>query len=139
MPRRKVEQNANTSSLEMPGSVANDSFKAAKWQEITQGRKFSPSDIPTLTILIYWHQIAQQCMDDIDEVGQVAYQNKLGDLKALPQIDKLKQASAEIRQINKQLGINDSVQPEKKKTKQGKTLQFVMDDRAKKAKRVKSG
>ena len=51
MPRRKVEQNANTSSLEMPGSVANDSFKAAKWQEITQGRKFSVSDIPTLTIL----------------------------------------------------------------------------------------
>lgn len=122
-----------------PDAVASDAYKSGKWDEITSGRKFTNSDIPTLLLLIQWHSVAQQCIEDIDELGQVAYQNKLGDLRALPQITTLKQASAEIRQLNKQLGINDSVQPEKKKTKQGKTLQFVMDDRAKKAKRVKSG
>ena len=128
-----------TDGLSKPTNIANDSFKSAKWDEITSAKTFSTSDVPALVLLIQWHCVAQRCIDDIDDVGQVAYQNKLGDVKALPQISTLKQASAEIRQINKQLGINDSVQPEKKKTKQGKTLQFVMDDRAKKAKRVKSG
>lgn len=49
------------------------------------------------------------CMSDIDVGGgvQVAYQNDVGDIKALPQLSTMKQASAEIRQLNKQLGIDD--------------------------------
>ena len=133
MPRKKAN------GLEKPANVANDPFKSAKWGEITSARTFSTSDVPALLLLVQWHAVAQQCIDDIDDVGQVAYQNKLGDLKALPQISTLKQASAEIRQLNKQLGINDAAEPEKKKTKQASMLQFVMNDRAKKAKRVNGG
>ena len=53
--------------------------------------------------------MVDKCMSDIDVGGgvQVAYQNDVGDIKALPQLSTMKQASAEIRQLNKQLGIND--------------------------------
>lgn len=53
-------------------------------------------------------------MSDIDVGGgvQVAYQNDVGDIKALPQLSTMKQASAEIRQLNKQLGIDDEARPE---------------------------
>ncbi len=94
---------------EKPPSVANDPFKSAKWDEITAGRKFKQSDAPVIALLCQWYAIAQRCMDDIDDIGgQVAYTNDLGDLKALPQIATMKQASAEIRQLNKQLGIADT-------------------------------
>ena len=94
--------------LAKPDSVAADEFKAAKWDEITQGRDFSESDIPTLTLLVEWHSIAQQCIDDRQYAGgQVAYTNDMGDLRQLPQIATMKTASAEIRALNKQLGIAD--------------------------------
>lgn len=95
--------------IQKPPSVANDPFKSAKWDEITAGRKFKQSDAPVIALLCQWYAIAQRCMDDIDDIGgQVAYTNDLGDLKALPQIATMKQASAEIRQLNKQLGIADT-------------------------------
>lgn len=96
-----------------PPSVANDPFKSAKWDELTAGRSFSESDAPALALLCQWYAVAQRCIDDMDEIGgQVAYENKLGDLKALPQISTMKQASAEIRQLNKQLGIADGAERE---------------------------
>lgn len=64
-------------SLEKPAAVAGDPVKSAKW-------------------------------DELDSFGeQTAYQNDMGDLKSFPQIATLKTASAEIRQLNKQLGITD--------------------------------
>lgn len=91
-----------------PGSVASDPFKSAKWDELTAGRSFEDRHIPTLTLLVQWHAVVQRCIDDMDALdGQVAYQNDMGDLRALPQIATMKQASAEIRQLNKQLGIDD--------------------------------
>ena len=90
-----------------PPSVANDPFKSAKWDELTAGRDFSQADVPTLELLCQWHAVVKTCIDDIDAVGQVAYTNDMGDLKALPQISTMKQASAEIRQLTKQLGIAD--------------------------------
>ena len=96
-----------------PPGVASDPFKSAKWDELTHGRKFPPSAAPALTLLVQWYAVVQRCIEDMDDVGgQVAYQNDLGDLKALPQIATMKQASAEIRQLNKQLGINDEAGPE---------------------------
>lgn len=74
-------------------------------------------------------------MEDIS-VGdgvQVAYSNDVNDIKALPQIATMKQASAEIRALNKQLGINDG--PRKKPIKVS-VLQSVVNDRQKKAKRA---
>ena len=58
-------------------------------------------------------------MGDLDfggELPQVAYQNDMGDLKAMPQLATMKQASAEIRALNKQLGINDEAKAEPAQT-----------------------
>ncbi len=120
--------------LKKPLSVSQDAFKSQKWDEITAGRSFRESDIPALLMLISWHQIADQCMSDIaTENGvMVAYTNKLGDEKAMPQIATMKQASAEIRALNKQLGINDEVK-QKSDTKKASILSLVVSDREKKA------
>lgn len=99
--------------LKKPPSVASDAFKSAKWDEVTRGRSFKPSDAPVLTLLVQWYAVTQRCIDDMDdEGGRVAYSNEMGDIKAIPQIAVMKQASAEIRALNKQLGINDEAQAE---------------------------
>lgn len=94
-----------------PQSVARDRYRSAKWDELTRGRDFRPSDAPALTLLVQWYQVVDQCIEDLgsnrDEGIQVAYSNDVGDIRALPQIATMKQASAEIRQLNRQLGIND--------------------------------
>lgn len=104
-----------------PDSIADDPRKSAKWDELTEGRDFQKSDIPALTLLCNWYQVIDRCIDDITygDGVQVAYQNDMGDLKAMPQLSTMKQASAEIRALNKQLGINDEardVKPEVKVT-----------------------
>ena len=97
-------------SLRKPAAVESDPFKSAKWDELTSGRAFSQSDAPTLALLCQWHKIAEQAMDELDGFGgETAYSNDMNDLKAFPQIGTLKTASAEIRQLNKQLGIIDTV------------------------------
>lgn len=98
--------------IRKPSAIASDPFKSAKWDEITAGRTFTTSHIPALTLLIQWYAVVERCIEDMDEAdGQVAYENDMGDLKPLPQISTMKQASAEIRQLNKQLGITDAVEP----------------------------
>lgn len=106
MPRKRRAEAPG--GVPKPESVARDPFKSAKWDELTAGRRFRPSDAPTLTLLVQWHAIVNRCIEDMDEAnGQVAYSNDMSDFKALPQIGIMKQASAEIRALNKQLGIND--------------------------------
>lgn len=92
-----------------PPSVAGDPYRSAKWDELTRGRDFRDSDAPALALLVQWYQIVDQCVEDMSVGGgvQVAYSNDMGDIRALPQISTMKQASAEIRALNKQLGIND--------------------------------
>lgn len=70
-------------------------------------------------------------MDEIsgDSGVQVCYQNDAGDIKAVPQLATMKQASAEIRALNKQLGINDQAAPAAPERK-ASVLQLVVDDRA---------
>lgn len=122
------------SRLAKPASVKADPWRSAKWDEITKGRSFSQSDVPALTLLVQWYQVVDRCMEDISATGdvQVAYSNDLGDIKAMPQLSTMKQASAEIRQLNKQLGINDEASPEPRK-ESGSVLRLVMSDRRKKA------
>ena len=99
--------------LAKPPDIAADEFKSAKWDELTSGRSYRQSDAPALALLCQWHKIAQAAMEELDGFGgQTAYQNDVGDLKAFPQIGVLKTASAEIRQLNKQMGINDEAEPE---------------------------
>lgn len=121
--------------IKKPASIANSSFKSAKWDEITKGRNFQQSDIPTIALLCQWHEVVEKCMDDLtygDSI-QVAYQNDIGDVKAFPQLATMKQASAEIRAINKQLGINDEAVPQETKRKDSK-LALIQAARLSKAK-----
>lgn len=93
--------------LTKPSSVASDPFKSAKWDELASGRRLRASDAPALELLVQWHAVVQRCIDDLDAAGgQVAYQNKIDDIKPLPQIAIMKQASAEIRALGKQLGMD---------------------------------
>lgn len=104
--------------MKKPADIASNEVKSRVWDEVTKDRSFRESDIPTLRILCTWHAIAEQCMADMDVDGEihVAYSNAMDDIKALPQIATLKQASAEIRAINKQLSIKDEPVAEKKET-----------------------
>ena len=91
-----------------PASIERDGYKSAKWDELTAGRSYSEYDVPALELLCQWHAVVQRCIDDMDEAGgMVAYQNDHGDLKALPQLSTMQKASAEIRALNKMLGIGD--------------------------------
>lgn len=108
--------------MDKPQSVANSPFKSQKWDQITQGRNFTDKDAPVIALLCQWYEVIETCMSDLDYNGElrVAYQNDIGDIKAFPQLSTMKQASAEIRALNKQLGIDDDVTPEQTKPKETK-------------------
>lgn len=103
---------ARAKTLRMPPSVANDEYRKKKWREIVKGRNFTAKDIPALTLLVQWYQIVDTCIEQMsfeDGSGiQIVFPNKLGDIKPLPHIAVMAKASAEIRALNKQLGINDT-------------------------------
>ena len=124
-------------SLSKPPSVEASDFKSRKWDEITSGRKFTESDIPSLELLCQWHAIVSRCIEDMDIDGDVhvAYENKFEDIKAVPQIGVLKQASGEIRALNKQLGICDEVPEAEIKPKETK-LYVIQANREKRSTRA---
>ena len=108
---------ATRKRLTKPKSVREDPYRNRKWNEIVRRRDFEPSDVPALTLLVQWYQVVDRCIEDLGSMGdgiQVAYENDQGDIRALPQLSTMKQASAEIRQLNKQLGISDTHGPEAK-------------------------
>ena len=121
--------------LQKPARVRNDPVMSAKWDEITAGREFAVSDVPTLTLLCYWYAVVDRCEDDISTNGgiQVAYSNDMSDIKELPQIGTLKKASAEIRALNKQLSITDTAMPEKAKVTKLELIQGKRANRQSKA------
>lgn len=123
-------------TLQKPSSIARSEFRSAKWDEITEGRDFQPSDVPTITLLCQWYEVVEKCIDDIDVGGgiQVAYSNELGDIKALPQLATMKQASAEIRALNKQLGINDEAEGTDTKKRKATPLYVIQNNRKSRAK-----
>lgn len=124
-------------TLTKPDSVACDAFKSAKWDELTQGRAFSQSDVPALSLLCQWYKIAETAQEELDNFGgQTAYSNDMGDLKAFPQIGTLKTASAEIRQLNKQLGICDTHEEVESVSKQTSILSIVSGNREKRQART---
>ncbi len=118
-------------------SALEDAFKSAKWDELTHGRTFTQSDAPALSLLCQWYKIAETAQDELDSFGgQTAYNNDMGDLKAFPQISTLKTASAEIRQLNKQLGICDTHEEVESGAKQTSILSIVSGNRAKRQART---
>lgn len=124
-----------TSDIRKPANVESDPFRSAKWDELTAGRDFSQAQAPTLALLVSWYQVIDQCMDDIGANGgvQVAYQNDVGDIKALPQLSTMKQASAEIRALSRQLGISDEPAKGQGGSKKASVLSLVISDRQRKA------
>lgn len=95
--------------LRKPPKVAADDVMSRKWDELVRSYNLGYSDKPTLTLLVHWYAVLERCMDELCEDGHVAvsYQTEKGDEKARPQLAIMKQASAEIRALNKQLGIKD--------------------------------
>ena len=123
--------------LTKPPGIENDAFKSQKWDELTSGRRFAQSDVPTLMLLCQWHKIAQLAIDELDHFGeQTAYENNMGDLKQFPQVGTLKTASAEIRQLNKQLGIIDDHEEGEDDRQAAGILTVLAGGRAKRAARA---
>lgn len=122
---------AKKCKLKKPASIASNEFKSAKWDEITDGRDFTLADVPVITMLVQWYAIADKCIDDMDMNGETSlvYQNDMGDIKGFPQVSMLKQASAEIRQLNKQLGINDTKEAEQPKKRKEVALYVMQSNR----------
>lgn len=123
-------------TLEKPETIVSDPFKSAKWDELTKSRNFSQSDAPALSLLCQWYAVVERCMGDLDfgdGLPQVAYSNDMGDIKAMPQLATMKQASAEIRALNKQLGINDQAKADAGESKKASVLSLVIGDRQRKA------
>ena len=52
-------------ALTKPPGIESDAFKSTKWDEITAGRDFAPSDAPTLALLCRWGRVAQQTMSEL--------------------------------------------------------------------------
>ena len=130
-------------TVSKPPSVEADPCRSAKWDEIVTGRRFRASDAPALTLLVQWYQVVERCIEDMGVNGgvQVAYQNDLGDIKALPQIATMKQASAEIRALNRQLDIADGrdVEGADGDDDEAQTVLRVVQGRGAGARRASSG
>lgn len=115
-------------TLTKPPGIESDPFKSAKWDELTEGRRFAQSDAPALSLLCQWHKIVDLATEELDNFGsQTAYTNDIGDLREFPQIGTLKKASAEIRALNKQLRIDDEAAPAEEK--KGGTVLSVIQGR----------
>jgi hypothetical protein len=124
--------------IRKPKDIAQDEYKSAKWDELTRGREFSREHVSYLRMLINWHAIADKAMEDMAGAYgvSVTYETEGGDLKERPEIAILKKASTEIRQLNKQLGIKDSVEttPKKEKPKEeASVLSLVTENRRSRA------
>ena len=64
--------------LTKPPGIESDAFKSAKWDEVTAGRDFAPSDAPTLALLCQWHKVAQQAMDAPEPARVLLYGGNVG-------------------------------------------------------------
>lgn len=107
--------------LEKPSSVADSPYRSAKWDELTEGREFSKSDVPLLALLCQWYEVNDTALEEIEMGGelQTAYTTNIGELKPLPQLATMARASGEIRALSKQLGLigNGAVIEEKPRVK----------------------
>lgn len=125
-------------TLIKPPNVADDPILSKKWDELCEGHDFKASEAQTLALLCQWYVIYEQCSRDIaDASGQVAYQADNGDLKALPQLSIMKNASAEIRQLTEQLGLLE--QNEQKQSKKGETTLALIQGRRRTRANVSTG
>lgn len=112
-------------TLKKPATVESDDFKSRKWDEITADRSFRESDVPTIELLCHWYLVAHQCIEELDEYGQTIHVDEQGRPHAMPQLAVMKQASGEIRQLNKQLGIVDTAEGEPEANVEATIIKFA--------------
>lgn len=125
--------------LTKPQTIADNPYKSAKWDELTKSHEFNASQVPMLITLCQWYAVLDRCTSDLEKTGgAVSFINDYGDEKPVPQIGIMKQASAEIRALNKQLGILEEPAQETKETtnaRKSKTkLEIIQGRRQRKAK-----
>lgn len=106
-------------ALAKPRAIADSPYRSAKWDELTEGREFSQSDIPLLALLCQWYEVNDTALSEIDTGGEIqtAYTNEMGDIKPLPQLSTMAKASAEIRALSKQLGLFEQREEKQEKPK----------------------
>ena len=124
--------------LKKPAYIAENPIMSEKWDEITKNPHLEEKHITAIEQLCFWYAVLRKCQEDITENGdiQVAYINKIDDIKAMPQMSSVKQASAEIRALNKQLGLLAEIEEErveKKKEKNDTPLTVIRGRRQRKA------
>lgn len=118
-------------ALRKPPAVEADEYKSRKWDELTCGRRFGPSDAPALALLCQWHKVADAAMEELESLsGQTAYTTDSGELRPFPQIATLKSASSEIRALSKQLGVTAGGEVEEDEQDGDDTLTLVLGNRA---------
>lgn len=116
--RRGIKDNFITTTadqpkqgVEMPADIAIDPVQSAIWDMIAPPvNNFIEADIPTLKLLCYWHAVAAHAQQEMaGEIGtgkvNVLIKTDKGYTKH-PSLNTLKQASAEIRALNDQLGLS---------------------------------
>lgn len=124
--------------MQKPYSVAADSVKSAKWDELCATHHFTDADADALTLLCMWHAIAKQAMDELDSMnGQTVYQTDAGNLKSFPQINTLSTCSIRIAELEKQLGVTHE-RSEVERPQAATVLQIVQGRRAERANRAAS-
>lgn len=122
-----------------PEDVAADQVLSEVWDAVAVTGRFADEDIPTLRLLCQWHKVYAQCVADVTHAnGTIRLTSFDSDdnPRSMPQLATMKQASAEIRALNDQLGISPkyravapSVATEQPKSANATLLKMVFADR----------
>lgn len=124
-------------ALRKPRAIKDDIRRNSLWNEIVRGRKLPPAAASTVSMLVEWKLVAQSAVAEMDEAGgMTAYQDEMGNLKALPQISTLKAASAEIRQLERMLDEMDTGGEEPERKQETSVLTLVANNRAQRRSRA---
>lgn len=91
--------------LEIPQEFKDSDFLRAQWLEITQEGAYIEKDIPLIKLLCLQYEIIDRCKGDLSTTGtlQVAYSDAFDNLKAIPQVNVLNQATNTALKITKEL------------------------------------
>lgn len=126
--------------LTKPQRVTNNPIMSDKWDEITEGREFDPIHSTTIEALCFWYAVLATCQEDVifEDGLHVAFANDYGDIKSMPQLATAKQATDQIRQLQKQLGINDEVKSTETAKPKETALYVIQTNRQARAKAVRA-
>lgn len=109
--RYGIGAKAECLGVTMPYDIAQDPVQSEFWTLLAPPTNtFTDQDVPTLRLLCYWHAVAahaQQEMAGPIGSGKIAIMAEAEKGKVQhPAVKTLKQASAEIRALNDQLGLS---------------------------------